>query len=159
MKFIEFLSKNWSQIAVIIGALGYFIKVILDFNIRKREIKFEYVYAVKASAFQDFFTCYMEFKDLLFTQSFRLKSNTVTFSELETIMNTKKKELEKKLNVLIMYCSQKERNSIYDVFTSCTIILYDVQKANAEKLQQVLLDYNERMMVIMDKFMKSFTLK
>lgn len=158
MSFIDVLSKNWSQITVIIAAVGYLLKVILDFNIRKKEIKFEYLYKEKASAFQDFLICYQDFRAALTQEAFRFKYNNIPFSEFETSMNKSKKELENKLNFLLMYCSSKEKERLYTILNSCTFILYEVKKIDAEGLEQILEVNNTKTGVIIDKFINDFRL-
>lgn len=158
MKFIEFLSKNWSQITVVIAAVGYILKVILDFNIRKREIKFEYLYKEKASSFQEFLIVYQDFKTLLTQQSYRYKYNSITFAEFETSMNITKKELENKLNFLIMYCTGKERESLYTVLNSCTFILYEIKKVEAENVERILEANNKKIGDIINKFIKNYNI-
>jgi len=158
MRFIDFLSKNWSQITVVIAALGYLLKVVLDFNIRKKEIKFEYLYKEKASSFQEFLICYQDFKTLLTQESYRYKHNNISFYEFETTMNKSKKDLESKLNFLLMYCSYKEKESLYAILNSCTFVLYEIKKSDEDGVEQVLETNNKKTGAIIDKFIRNFNL-
>jgi hypothetical protein len=38
MKWIEFITKYWAQITILMAALGYLLKVFLDYKFRKKEI-------------------------------------------------------------------------------------------------------------------------
>lgn len=158
MRFLDFLSKNWSQITVVIAAIGYLLKVILDFNIRKKEIKFEYLYKEKASAFQGFLICYQNFKKLLTQEAYQYKLNSKSFSEFETTMNNSKEDLEEKLNILLMYCSDKEKESLYAILNSCTFILYEIKKTDIDGVEQVFEGTNKKNKTIIDKFVKNFNL-
>jgi len=48
MKWLEFLNKYWAQATVVIFAIGYVIKVILEFYIKKKEIKFNFLHTQRA---------------------------------------------------------------------------------------------------------------
>ncbi|SJZ67604.1 hypothetical protein SAMN04488128_1011150 [Chitinophaga eiseniae] len=158
MRFLDFLSKNWSQITVVIAAIGYLLKVILDFNIRKKEIKFEYLYKEKAGSFQGFLICYQNFKTLLIQEAYKYKHNGTSFSEFEITMNNSKKELEEKLNFLIMYCSNKEKESLYSILNSCTFVLYEIKKTDTDGVEQALEETNKKNKVIIEKLVKNFNL-
>ena len=45
---MEFLIKYWAQATVLIFAIGYVIKVILEFYIKKKEIKFNFLHKERA---------------------------------------------------------------------------------------------------------------
>ncbi|RVU90327.1 hypothetical protein EH230_05090 [Flavobacterium columnare] len=45
---MDFFIKYWSQIAVIIGLIGYVLKTIFDYKIRNRELRNKYFYELKA---------------------------------------------------------------------------------------------------------------
>lgn len=45
---MNFFIKYWSQIAVIIGLIGYVLKTIFDYRIRNRELRNKYFYELKA---------------------------------------------------------------------------------------------------------------
>lgn len=45
---MDFFIKYWSQIAVIIGLIGYVLKTIFDYRIRNRELRNKYFYELKA---------------------------------------------------------------------------------------------------------------
>ncbi|MBU7570306.1 MAG: hypothetical protein KAF41_06600 [Flavobacterium sp.] len=45
---MDFFIKYWSQIAVIIGLIGYVLKTIFDYKIRNRELRNKYFYDLKA---------------------------------------------------------------------------------------------------------------
>lgn len=42
MKWYEYIISNWAQLSVIIAAIGYILKVIFDYNYKKKEISFSY---------------------------------------------------------------------------------------------------------------------
>ncbi len=48
MTFFRFLVTYWTQLTILIFAIGYVIKIILDFNIKKREIKFNFIHKERA---------------------------------------------------------------------------------------------------------------
>lgn len=48
MTFAEFIIEYWSQLAVLLGVIGYLLKTIFDFIIRKREIKFIKLHELRA---------------------------------------------------------------------------------------------------------------
>lgn len=112
MSVLKYLSSNWSQITVLLAAIGYLVKIILDFNIRKKEIKFEYLYKEKASSFQEFLIAYQDFNALLTTQAFQYKYGAVLFADFEAAMNASKENLNNKLNQLYMYCTSKEKQGL-----------------------------------------------
>lgn len=55
MTFVEFIIEYWSQIAVLLGIVGYLLKTILDFIIRKREIKFVKLHKLRAKIISEIY--------------------------------------------------------------------------------------------------------
>lgn len=155
MKFVDFLTANWSQITVIIGALGYLLKLIFDFNIRKKEIKFEYLYKEKASSFQDFLISYQAFQSLLTTQAYSYKYGNSTFQDFESTMNQSKAILNEKLNALYMYCTQNEKEGLFAILNSCTFVLFEINKNETEEVERILQANTKKSNKIIDKFIKN----
>ena len=158
MSFAEFLSKNWSQITVVLTALGAVIKIIFDFQIRKKEIKFEYLFKEKASSFQDFMICLQNFKTQLIKEAYIHKYGSSTFSEFETTMDKSRKELESKINLLLIYCSHKEKESLYAILNSCTFVLHAIKNVNVNDIEKVLQDNCKKNDAIINKLIKNFHL-
>ena len=48
MTFYEFIIQSWSQLTILLGALGYFLKIIFDFLLKKKEIKFIKLHELRA---------------------------------------------------------------------------------------------------------------
>lgn len=48
MFIMDFFIRYWSQVAVIIGLIGYVLKTIFDYKIRNRELRNKYFYDLKA---------------------------------------------------------------------------------------------------------------
>lgn len=49
MNYLEYLIKYWSQVTVVIFAIGYLLKVIFEFKIKKEEIKFDFIHKERAA--------------------------------------------------------------------------------------------------------------
>jgi hypothetical protein len=48
MTFYEFIIQNWSQLIILLGALGYILKTTFDFLLKKKEIKFIKLHELRA---------------------------------------------------------------------------------------------------------------
>lgn len=156
MNFFDFLSKNWSQIAVVIAAFGYLLKVVLDYKIKKREIKFQYLYAEKAKAFKDFSKGY-ENANAQFTQlAFRYGVKLISFSDFESTVNSMKEELKDKLDSLKIYCSSKEQDGLYSILNDFTFDMYKVKNLNENEMKEVLLNNTAKARAILNNINKDF---
>lgn len=158
MDFLKFLADNWSQVVVIIAALGYLIKIILDFNIKKREIKFEFIYKEKASAFREFLLSYQNLNAELTVKAYQLLYGNIKFSQFEKDITSLRNDLQGKLHIIYMYCTEKEKESLYSIINESTYIIYEVNKSNPGNVESVLLNFNKKNTEIINKIIKGFVL-
>jgi|GEM_PF-6221398 len=53
MKIFDFLNKYWSQITVLILAIGYILRTIFNFYLKKAEIKFAFIHKERAEIIRE----------------------------------------------------------------------------------------------------------
>jgi hypothetical protein len=143
MQILKFLSDNWAQIVVVIGAIGYIIKTILDFQVKKKEIRFAYIYQEKSGAFHQFFLSYQDFISIVVTQSFRLKAGAITYQEFDSMVSEQRKAIMKNIDALYIYCSKKEIDLLYKVANSTASVAYKVKNKSEDELSAYLLEYQD----------------
>lgn len=156
MQMLKFLSNNWSEIAVIIGAIGYIIKIILNFQVKKKEIRFAYIYQEKSSAFHRFFLSYQNLIDVLVTQSYRLKSGLMSFQEFDSMISTERKAILKNIDNIYMYCSKKEIELLFKIANSTASIAFKIKNLSSEELSGYLLEYQDINRHVISKLIRTF---
>ena len=57
---MEILNKYWAQITVIIGAIDYILKTILDYRLKHKELRNKYFYELKAKKLIELYTKIVE---------------------------------------------------------------------------------------------------
>ena len=154
MDFLKFISQNWAQIAIIIGAVGYFVKVILDFQIKKREIKFSFIYQEKTDAFHNFFLSFQDFKRLLLDNCFRYKNGMITFDEFEKILRLGRDEIQTNIDHIYIYCSKKEIELLYRISNTTSTIHYRVRDTDEAGLSELILNYDEQNRKVVSKLIR-----
>lgn len=55
MKLLDFLSKYWSQISVVVFAIGYIIKIFFDFYLKQKEIKYNYIHGKRVKVIMNLY--------------------------------------------------------------------------------------------------------
>ncbi len=55
MTFWEYIAANWSQLSVLLGLIGYILKSIFDFILKKKEIKFIKLHELRAGKISEIF--------------------------------------------------------------------------------------------------------
>jgi len=143
----------------VIAALGYVIKIILDFYIRKREIKFEYLYKEKAKAFQNLLTSYQTFRAKFAQELFRYQKDKIPYDEkLQSLHNELIDEIKNKIDLIYMYCSEKEKQELDRLLKLCRRLFYDLNKAGVWlHLSWPLKAFDEKTREIIESFKREFT--
>jgi len=86
-QFFEFLSQYWSQIFIFIMAIGYILKILIDWNVKKTEIKFSTLTIERNETikkfYKDFLYIQLKLQDyLIFTKSIEKEKASKTADEL-----------------------------------------------------------------------------
>jgi len=156
MNIYNFLSNNWSQILVIIGGIGYLLQVILNFIIKKREIKFEFLYKEKAFAFKEYLLEYQKLKDELTRQSSNFIYGSIKFDQFEASIKSSIEALRSKLYLAYMFCTQKEKEDLFSILNTSSVIIYKVKAADSTNLADVLNSYYQKTNSVIEKLVKNF---
>jgi hypothetical protein len=157
MKALDFIVKSWSQIVILIGALGYILKIILDFTVKKKEIKYAYVYTEKARAFKEFTLSYQKLNESLIETAFQFKYENTGFGDFEMRINGLHKELNNNINVLYIYCSEKEKEQLYRILNSCKIVVNDVKEQSKDSIEDLLERFRKTNLKIISEFARTLT--
>lgn len=126
MTVMDFLINNWSQITVMLAALGYIVKIFLDYFIKKKELKlqynykekeirFQYVYKEKSAAFKQYLITYRALCDGIYKYSadllFGLKNYDAFQAETQKLLNT----VTERLYETYLFCSADEKENLYKI--------------------------------------------
>ncbi|KUY25525.1 hypothetical protein [Elizabethkingia ursingii] len=114
MDFFYYISNYWAQISIFIIAIGYLLKILLEFQIQKSQIKFNFIHAERVKVIKEIYKNFMNIsKDLEFLalghQLADLKQGP-TRSEARDLMwriIENNKLLKKNLDENKLYFSQK----------------------------------------------------
>ena len=66
IKILHYVIKYWVQVFVIIGAVGYVLKIILDWSYKKKEIYYHLYSTEKLKNLVNLYNCYYLFKKSFF---------------------------------------------------------------------------------------------
>jgi hypothetical protein len=86
---MKFISEYWSQIVVLIGAIGFLLKIIFEYRFKNKELRFKYFYEIKSQKIIDLYSKIVEIQMIV---DRRKKDNEISF---ETNMFKKRKDLDK----------------------------------------------------------------
>jgi hypothetical protein len=81
--------EYWSQITVLIGAIGFLLKTIFEFKLKNKELKFKYFYELKSQKIIELYTKIVEIQMII---DRRKKDDAPTF---ESNMFQKRRALDK----------------------------------------------------------------
>lgn len=87
----DVIFKNWSQIVLFLGAIGYIIKSFTEWKFKKYEISFYKIQENKILEVKNFYKCYNQLDAALFT----FTQQTLD----EQVMNEKAKELRYNIDI------------------------------------------------------------
>ena len=126
----DLIINYWSQIVILIGAIGYLLKLFFNFVIKKKEIKFTIFQKLRNEEVKSFYISFLEFEEILKQYNARAfngynlderfydklelsyKNLILDFSSLKLISN--KKHFEEIDNYLNKLFEVKSRTSISD---------------------------------------------
>ena len=109
MYYLEFITKYWSQILLLIGAVGWIIKTVCETYLRKREMKYNFFYSSKVDSIKNLLNMYHQyerfFSDCPYYKISKGEINAIGLDEMITPFKIKYFSAH---NELILYFTGKE---------------------------------------------------
>jgi hypothetical protein len=88
-KWYEIILNNWSQITVLLGAIGFVVQKLTDWRMRKREITFSKLQENKVLEIKSFYKSYLSLelalKDFLYQTQFGEHKDEIFRDQIETV--------------------------------------------------------------------------
>lgn len=56
MEILEYITNYWSQVSIVIFAIGYVIKTLWEVRLKEQEIKFNFIHSKRAEVIKDLYT-------------------------------------------------------------------------------------------------------
>jgi len=165
MNVFEFLTKNWAQITVMLGAIGYVLKVFFDFRIKKLEIKFGLLFSQKTTEFQKFIELYDKYVAQLIKESFGFVYGTSLPDEYDKIVKTHHEQISLSISHLRIYLSKRDKEVLFSILNSMSLMDVSIKKVKnsdieqstkSELLSTLLLDFQKKNEEILNKIFQAY---
>lgn len=127
--------ENWSQIAVLLGIIGYIIQLLVNWHIKKLEISFSKVQEMRIQEVKAFYKSYKALRTALTNFLNQTIFGPVSDEEYRKILNETRKEINRCLiefdyncMVVKLLIEKTEINTIDEIFDTCESIRIDIEK-------------------------------
>lgn len=127
MEILNFIAQYWDKLAVVIAAIGYVLKVILDFRYKKKEISFNLNAAEQLKAVLSFFNQYnkMQMQITYFLGTKKDQQNTQ--DEYLRLKESMKQYIDTALSASFFFNKQSEEQS-YVILRNIQSTVDDIKK-------------------------------
>jgi hypothetical protein len=137
----EFITTYWSQITVFTFGVGFFLKSLWNFVIKKREINFNLFQQRKLDSVNCFYSTYAKTEQMWKGISiYPILNNKIKAEEIDKIIFPLIDELQRIVLELQIYFDDKQHNYFERIFNN-------VQMIN-KKLMQIYLDESQNLTTI-----------
>jgi len=118
--FFKFIIDYWSQIAVIItilvGGIGYLLKIGFDWDLKKREIKYSMIFTKRSQSLESFIYQVLEYQRFFEELSYyEVGSQKFKSKELDGMIDEYRVPYLKSYTVLNIYTETKHKQIIEDI--------------------------------------------
>lgn len=62
---MDFIVNYWAQLTVILGIIGYIMKIVLDYRMRNKELKFKHFYELKSNKIMELYSKIVEIQIII----------------------------------------------------------------------------------------------
>jgi len=129
LTFEKILENYWSQILLLLTAIGFVIKMIFNFILKKKEINHEIIYKHRINALNRFFNIYSEVKSMWEKLPiFKIYKGEFSNDEIDKQIQPSLNKLDASVLELQMYFNEK----LYDKFK---LIESNMRKINGRFLK------------------------
>lgn len=151
---MDFIVKYWSQIAVLIGAVGYLVKIPLDYSIKRREQGFNHQMTEQTRAISKFMTSFqavsMNVKDMAISY---LHENHTEVNSLKGRTLALVHEFQLSYSLLRLCLSKNEINLYHKIFIESAATIDRVMAAPTNRIDESILNETLRDMRAHEKLL------
>lgn len=133
MNVEQLITHFWGQIAVILTAIGFIIKNILDSFYKKKELKYSFFYSKRIDALLNFIDAYVDYDRFFYDiPIYRIKRRELTTMEVDDMEAPYRETFTRALNRIKLFSSKHELKIILQ--------LKDLITSSHQEVSNVMLD-------------------
>ncbi len=114
---------NWAQISFIVLAIGYIIKVILEANFKRKEIRYNFFLNNRMKAIEAFLSNYANLESNYKDASTSYFYKTITAKDIDNIIVPLRYKLTDSLSLLQLYTTDSEFKSFSEVYSNFIFLM------------------------------------
>lgn len=130
IQWYEFVINNVAEIVLILGAIFGSIKLLIDWDVKKREISFTKIQENKLIEAKEFFKSYQSLRNSLqffFNQTLHGVHKNEIFDKIRDDIQENYIDFDYKSMVLKLFMEKKDIQTIENIMTNCELIKIDIE--------------------------------
>lgn len=131
MNTIKFITDNWAQIVVVLGALGYIVKVVFDFRLKKFEIKYDLLFKLQTEKIKVFIESYDNYYNALVEDVYKVVGGSMLLISFNSNMDDLNSIMLKNSFECRVYFSDNQSEMFFKISNECRFLKHKVLKIAA----------------------------
>jgi hypothetical protein len=131
IQWYEFIINNWTQAVFILGVIGYIIKLLIDWDIKKSEISFQKIQENKLIEAKEFFKSYQSLRISLqsfLSQTEYGKHSDDIFNEIRAKIRENYIDFDYKCMTLKLFMKSQDIETIDKIISTCESVRVKIEK-------------------------------
>jgi len=153
-KWYELLIENWAQITILFGLIGYIIKSLTDFWLRKKEITFSRLQENKILELKEFYKSYQQLEIALTEYLYQTEfgeHNSKIFQKIKENISRKFTDFNYNVMCVKLFLDNDDIDTIEEIYITIESIRKDIGKWHIYSTSQNPPEGWDKLIEIMDE--------